>query len=258
MPGSPAATLEVRGALLRERGHAFLQVVARERAGLALGDLGAGAGAEPLRLGHEVQCALVAADGQRRRRRDLAREQERRAERVVLDVLHEPEAQRFLGVDGAAREQEVARRALPDELREPPDVAGAQVDAELAAGDREAGAERGDPHVARHRELHPRADRGAVDRGDDGRGVGDDRVEHLFERGPERVGGRRRRRAAKRVTRSAPAQNAVPAPVITIARRSRRFLEMAAQLVAQLAVQRVAPFLAVDRRDADLALVPRT
>ena len=102
-------------------------------------------------------------------------------------MLHEPEPQRFLGVDGAAREQEVARGALTDEQREPPDVARAEVDAEPAARDRHARAQRRDAEVARDRELHARADRRAVDRGDDRRRVRDDRVEHPLERGPERV-----------------------------------------------------------------------
>ena len=123
-------------------------------------------------------------------RGDLTRERERGTQRVVVDVLHEPEMQRLLGVDRSAREEEVAGRALPDELGEAPDVARAEVDAELAARDREPGAQRGRAHIARDRELHSRADGGTVDRGDDRRRVVHDRVEDLLERGPEGIGGR--------------------------------------------------------------------
>jgi hypothetical protein len=98
--------------------------------------------------------------------------------------------ERFLGVDGAAREEEVACCALADEQRQPPDVAGAQVDAETSAGDAHARAHRGDADVARDRELHARADGRAVDRRDNGSGMGDDGVEHPLERGTERVDGR--------------------------------------------------------------------
>ena len=84
---------------------------------------------------------------------------ERGVERVVGDALHDAQRHRLVGVDGAPREQEVARRALTDEHREPPDVRGAEVHAELAAGNRELRAGHGDAQVARDRELHARAHR---------------------------------------------------------------------------------------------------
>src|SRR6185312_6926448 len=110
---------------------------------------GAGVVGEPLRFGDEVERALVALHGERCRGRNLAGDRQRRADRVAVDVLHQPEPQRFLGVDVAPGEEEIACRALPDELYEPPDVARAQVDTEATARDREARAERRDPDVAR-------------------------------------------------------------------------------------------------------------
>ena len=122
------------------------------------------------------------------------------------------------------------------------------MDAEPAAGDRQARAERGDADVARDRELHARPDRRAVDRGDHRRRVRDDRVEHLFERGPERVGGR--------VAVGREAGHEVGAGAERRARAGDDdrpqlgvLLELHLQLVAQLAVEGVAPLLAVDRRD---------
>ena len=60
--------------------------------------------------------------------------------------------------------------------------------------------------------------------------------------------------SAKRVPRSAPAQNAVPAPVTTTARRSRCALEQGAQVVAVFRVECVATFGPVDRGDTDVAV----
>ena len=179
---------------------------------------------------------------------------ERVAERVVAERCDEAEPQRLVDVDRAAGEQEVARRALTDEQREPPDVrAGSGARRACRRGSRSARVGRGDAEVARDRELHAGAERGTVDRRDHRRRVVDDRVERLLERGTERVddrvAARPRRRSAS--TRSAPAQNAVPAPVITTARRSRLPVEVVAQLVAELAVERVAALRAVDRRDTD-------
>jgi len=48
-----------------------LEVVARKGARLEIGDLGPGAVAQPDTLGDEIQRALVAAHGQRRKGRDL-------------------------------------------------------------------------------------------------------------------------------------------------------------------------------------------
>ena len=116
--------LEFGVALLGERGHALLQVVARERARASSAAISARAGVDkPLRLGDEVERPLVTLHGERRRRRDLAGERERgararRARRTARARAAAPRRRRR-----AAREQEVARRALTDELREPPDVA---------------------------------------------------------------------------------------------------------------------------------------
>ena len=127
----------------------------------------------------------------------------------------------------------------------------------FAAGIPSVAVGRDDPEVARDRELHARAERGAVHRRDD--------------RAP---GSRRSRRARSsnagrnvspppcssppvswaRRTMSAPAQNATPSPVITTARRPVRLLEVAAQLVAELGVERVATLGPVDRRQPDVLL----
>ena len=98
-------------------------------------------------------------------------------------------------VDRAAREQEVARGALAGEQRQPPDVARAEVHAELRPpGIAIRAPGHGDAEVARDRELHARAHRRTVDRGDDRRRMIDDRVEDELERGPERVDRARRPR----------------------------------------------------------------
>ena len=112
----------------------------------------------------------------------------RGGERVVGQPLDEADDDGFLSIDRTAGEQEVACRALTDEHREPRDVGRAQEDAEAAAGNGEPRVGARDADVARDRELHARADRGAVDRGDHRRGIVDDRVEHLLERGTEGVG----------------------------------------------------------------------
>ena len=202
---------------------------------------------QPLLLGHDVQRTLVALHRERCGRRDLAREVQRVRECVAGHVLHQPQSERFFGVDVAAREQEVPRGAVTDEHRQAPDVARAEMDAEATARDRQARAHRRDPDVARDRELHPRPDRRAVDRGDDGRRVRDDRVEHLFERGPERVDGRgpvgreagdQIRAGAERRARAGDDDR----PQLGVR------LELHLQLVAVLAVEGVAPLVAIDRR----------
>ncbi len=176
--------------------------------------------------------ALVALHRERRRRRDLAGERERRAERVVVDVLHEPEAERLLGVDRAARRAgsrapRPGRRAAPAARC----CAALRWMPSLPPGIASRAPSAGDPQVARDRELHARADRGAVDRGDHRRRDG-----RRSRRAPPRTRAGTCRLAvvavgvAKRVTRSAPAQNAVPAPVITTARSSRLRSRCAAQL----------------------------
>jgi hypothetical protein len=81
--------------------------------------------------------AFVALHGQRRELGNVSRQRERGDERIVGEVLHEPDAQRVVGVDRAAREQEVARRALTHQLHQPPDVARTEMDAELAARNRQ-------------------------------------------------------------------------------------------------------------------------
>jgi hypothetical protein len=103
--------------------------------------------------------------------------------------------------------------------------------------------------LARDRELHPRAHRGAVDGGDHRRRIGDDRVEHLLERGPERV-----------LARVVEAGDEVGAGAERRAlagdddgAQVRVLGELRAQRVAELAVQCVAPLLAVDDDEADRA-----
>ncbi len=155
----------------------------------SLRDLGARLGRQPPRLGDQVQRSLVPAHRQRGRRRDLAGQRERRA---AARRGRRAARARARCASSASTERPASRKSRaapwPTSCGEPPDVARAEQDAELAARDREPGAGRGDAHVARDRELHAGADRGAVDRGDHRRGIGDDRVEHLLERGPERVG----------------------------------------------------------------------
>ena len=119
-----ATAVELRVALLGERGEALLEVVTLERSCLELVDLFARSLAKPLLLGDDVECALVALHRERRGRGDIACEMERVGECVSRDVLHEAEPECLLGVDHPAGQQEVTRRALADEHREPPDVRG--------------------------------------------------------------------------------------------------------------------------------------
>ena len=112
-------------------------------------------------------------------------------------ALHDPERDRLVDVDDRPASRK-SRAPLPDEQREPPDVARAEVHAEPSDRDREPRAGPGDAQVARDRELHARAHRRAVDRRDHRRRMGDDRVEHAprtrAERVDRAVGGRFGRR----------------------------------------------------------------
>ena len=177
------------------------------------------------------------------------------AERVVADALHDPHAPRLVGVDRTAREQEVTRRTLTGEHRHPPDVARAEVHTESTARNRELRAGCGDTQVARDRELHPGPDRGAVDRGDDRRRMIDDRVEQLLERRPERVDRPVRGRLALLEPRhevGARAERRTRARDHDGTEIGMRD-ELIAELLAELAVQRVAPLDAVDRGEPDEA-----
>ena len=86
----------------------------------------------------------------------------------------------------------------------------------------------------------PGADRRAVDRGDHGRRVRDDRVEHLLERGPERVDGRAPVGREARDEIRAGAERRARAGDDDRPQLGVR-LELHPQLVAELAVERVAP-----------------
>ena len=183
---------------------------------------------------------------------------ERGAARVVRDPLHEPDLRaprrrRSRGRSAAGRGPRPDRRA--------PRAGGCWP---RSGGPRAwPPGSRASASGATTRRSHatascmPGAERGTVDRRDDRRGVVDDRVEHALERGPERVaatvlepagvlrpgGGCRRRR-----------RTPTPSPVITTARRLARLLEVAAQLVAELGVERVAALGPVDRRQPDVLL----
>ena len=125
---------------------------------------------------------LVAGERQRRVGGDLRR----RARSVcssssaALDhVVHEAHRERPVGVDVAADEEQLVRvrdSADVDELRQP----GVRVDqAELGRRHADLDAARGDPDVARERELEPAADRVAVERGDHGVGVALERLDRV-------------------------------------------------------------------------------
>jgi hypothetical protein len=97
---------------------------------------------------------------------DLVRELDGAAERVVGDLVDEADAQRLLGVDGAAGDDELHRLGEADDER--------QADGEAVAGDdvppplqrAEDRARRRDADVGEQRRLEPRGDGPAVHRGD--------------------------------------------------------------------------------------------
>ena len=239
-------------------GHALLQVFARERARLR----GVRSRRAPSSDSHcssrdEVQRALVALHGERRRRRDLAASASAACSASSSTYWTSPSRTASSRVDGAAREQEVARRALADELRRAARCCarsgGCRACRPGSRGARPSAATRTSHATA---SCMPAPIAGPLIAAITGAGIGDDRVEHHLERGPERVGRLvgAASSAANRVTRSAPEQNAEPAPVMH-ERAQRRCGPRAAprSCVAQLAVQRVAALLAVDRREPDVA-----
>ena len=143
----PASTiaLEVRSACAsrRTRPSPLLQVrrSAKARRLSSAGDLGRGrVGRQPLRLGHEIERPLVAAHRERSRRRDLARRsrapppaRRRRATARSRAAAPRPTST----VRPASKKSRAA--PWPDEHRQTPDVARAEMHAELPDRDRESG-----------------------------------------------------------------------------------------------------------------------
>ena len=117
-------------------------------------------------------------------------------------------------------------------------MAAAGVQPELQEPGVEPGPARGEAHVAHEREVHARADRGAVDRRDRRQRRPGDAEEALVDAAQAR-----RRCEPPRCDRSAPAQNAGGAPVTTTAPTSVVGLERVQRLddlVDHRQVERVA------------------
>src|SRR6056297_1230005 len=155
--------LELRLALLQERAHPLALVVRAEQAGPrpALQREPA-----PLRpVVDRVQRLLRGASRVRRLRGQRSRQfVDPVVERVVRDDLaDEADVGRLRGVDPLAEEDQALRRLVADEPREPLGAAPPRNDTQIDLGLPEHGALRGDPEVARQRQLAPAAEGVAVD-----------------------------------------------------------------------------------------------
>ena len=189
------------GALLAERGQTLLEVGARERGLLQRRSSAIAAGSSAPACATRFNACLwpwtlsgASAAISAARSSAVADASSRTAGRSPIS--------RGL-VDGhrASGEQEVPRRALADEHREPGDVRRAQQHAELRRRDADLRDGCHDAQVARDRELHPRTERRAVHRGDDRR-----RVARRSRRAPARTRAgtcHRRRARAPRCPRPA-------------------------------------------------------
>ena len=81
---------------------------------------------------------------------------------------HEADAQRLVGVDDPPGEQQLGRLLAPDELGQPAEAGDVAAQAALHEQLAEPGPVGRDAEVGHQRQLHPPADGGAVDGGDDG------------------------------------------------------------------------------------------
>src|SRR5437867_3879551 len=85
---------------------------------------------------------------------------------VLHDAVDEPAAQRLIGGDDLAGQHELLGAPEPDELDQTRAPADARDQPEVVLGQAEPRRARGDPEVARQRQLEVAADAGAVDRRD--------------------------------------------------------------------------------------------
>src|SRR5579864_7499399 len=121
---SPLPPGKARRAFLGEGGQALDRVGAPEEL------------PELLRFGLErarrhVDQALRQVERERALRGELVRRLERPVEHRIGDRIHQPDAQRLLRVDGAAREDQILRNADPADPREPLRATPAGDDAEI-------------------------------------------------------------------------------------------------------------------------------
>ena len=185
----------------------------------------------------------MAGEGQGRERSQLAGPCQRVLESA--DTLHEPETVRVRAVERLCRKEHRPRRAVAGEEGDPLHRPVVDHQPELGGGDAETGVGRGQPQVARGRELHARAEGGAVDRGQrDERHLGQG-VEHPAQHAceprafhPRQVGA-----GAEMATGAGEHQHACVGGSV----------DRSQQVVERLGVDGVATLLAVDRDEDDRA-----
>src|SRR5262249_23656714 len=155
---------ELRLALLDERRHAFLGVLAREELAelvrLALEVL------DVVALERVVRRALDRGERERRLRGEQLSNLARLVDSRVVHRVHKADPQRLRGTDDAARQDQVLRDAEAADPRQALGPAPAGDDPEVDLGLAELRAGRRVAQVARERELAAAAEREPVDRGD--------------------------------------------------------------------------------------------
>jgi hypothetical protein len=193
-----------------------------------------------------VQRLLGVGQGERGQGRELAGPGERGV--AVACPAGEPAAQRSVGVDGVAADQDRLGGAGAAQRGQTADGPGVHREAEARGGDREGRGGRRDAQVTRDRELRARADRGTIDGGQHRHARLGDGGEHRVKRVPERlvVGGAQVGAGAEGRARAGDDDGTGAFGGLLADRLAQR--------VAVHRVQGVAALMAVDLDDSDVAV----
>jgi hypothetical protein len=229
-------SLEAGRASFRAGALSFGAVIARPAGLIGLDQLAVGL----------VQRLLGVGQGERGQARELAGPGERGV--AVARPAGEPAAQRAVGVEGVAADQDRLGGACAAQRGQPADGPRVHGEAEARGGDREGRGGRRDAQVAGDRELRARADRGTVDGGKHRHARLGDGGEHRVKRVPERlvVGGAQVGAGAEGGARAGDDDGA--------GARGGLLADCIAQRVAVRRVQGVAALMAVDLDDGDIAI----